>query len=81
MNDTHSKMTKWYDTKGPANELTSEMLTFVPLGSWVTKLTVLGMVTDNQTTSASEKINIHHSNGIGFVPTGLTLWTNSQFYN
>lgn len=54
MNDTHSKMTKQDDTKGPANGLTYGILTFVPLNSWITKLTVFRTVTDIQTTQAED---------------------------
>lgn len=81
MSDSQGKMTKQDDSKGHANELTNEILTLVPLNPWITKLTVLGTLTDNQTTQAKEqKINICHSNGFDFVPTDLTLGTNSQFY-
>lgn len=72
--DSQSKMTKQGDTKGHANGLINEILTLVPLNSWITKVTVLGTLTDNQTTQAEEqKTNIHHSNGFDFAPTGLTL--------
>lgn len=55
----------WHQS--PANGLTNEILTIVPLNSWITKLTVLETVTDNQTTQAEEWINI-------ITQMGLTLF-------